>query len=1109
MKRKRLIMTTMVLTIILSFLPLEAYAVKEYANTSDPTVVKAYMTSLRRCYDAGAFLPNLGNDLNAMTLRSAISNSVKVALPTGSTDESDSEVGCQSLLYGEGFGWTSGLFALFKPGDTDIASRAAGLGYEVESVEGASTYDDCVKFTYDYTLNTYSTGAIVGDSSETTTKPVYSDLICANLDGDTITSLAIETEEHSDYSAGEFPVSLDIVRKKVHGVKTNVVRLKGVSSLGATHSTNGTAPYTEYGEGDSWASLKTDVLSIVANFFDRIVKNSEGFSTTFAWNDRTLKTPENMGSTEYVIKDPSVAANTAVGYFSGTYSDAASLEIDNKQLLTYDLQLLQQHYYDGKDTSSYWVCDQDWSVYPKFSKSIVMSPQGQKGDCRVNVDDSTAGKSKKINGFTSAGDDKYQFDAAGWTKLNLEGLIDQINNLAKSLSDEELSAIIGASGSSSIRPEESSGDEMNCSGAGGIGWIVCPILKWLKGGVQDIYEDYVEPNLALQPRLFSNNVEGGTDITFNTWQIFQGFANVCFIILLLVVIFSQLTGVGIDNYGIKKILPKMMVAAILINLSYLICEICVDLSNIIGTSVRELFDGLVSSPSTVTTGSGENTIVSVGIFVALISIAGVIENSATLLTLFISAIGLLISIFFLFVLLSVRQAVVIVLMVISPLAFVMYMLPNTKKIFDKWLKFFQGLLLVYPICGLLVGGGNFVSNLLLQANSNGSLTTGGEGVGAYLWTFTAMIVGIAPIFFLPMVLKGSFAAMGKVGGMITGLGTKASGVATKRLTDSGINKNLQQAGLERQTRIRAGLDRNGNNTSRFRRVVGSVMSGGRRSRQRNALQYQKMLSDRGSLEATEGEDFMLATQTSNIRKELEASGDINNTTVLQNGLQTALQSNDRARIRAYTDALSEKGDSGRDAVKAAWNSAVASPGGVSNEAARTFGDNVMSKHAATYKADARSLFETARHAQDGNIHETNNGMQVPSGSLAMNAKSSTMVSMDDGEFAQTFDDGADGRTWQDRVRQQAIDDAARSARTDYLRTHVGDTVGADAAEVAARTRASGDGTGENAIRAVQRNAWKAIQDDPNMKSERYNRLRNVAQGFSPDNDDWLQVHVNP
>ena len=101
------------------------------------------------------------------------------------------------------------------------------------------------------------------------------------------------------------------------------------------------------------------------------------------------------------------------------------------------------------------------------------------------------------------------------------------------------------------------------------------------------------------------------------------------------------------------------------------------------------------------------------------------------------------------------------------------MLPNTKKLSDKWWKFFEGMLLVYPIAGLLVGAGDYISRLLL------STSTG------FFTGLTAMIIGIVPIFFIPMVLKSTFSAMGKIGGTLAGMGTKASSTAKSQVRARG------------------------------------------------------------------------------------------------------------------------------------------------------------------------------------------------------------------------------------------------------------------------------------------------------------------------------------
>ncbi len=59
----------------------------------------------------------------------------------------------------------------------------------------------------------------------------------------------------------------------------------------------------------------------------------------------------------------------------------------------------------------------------------------------------------------------------------------------------------------------------------------------------------------------------------------------CFAILLVIVILSQVTGMYLSNYGIKKVLPRLIITIILVNLSYIACIIMVDLSNVVGVQV--------------------------------------------------------------------------------------------------------------------------------------------------------------------------------------------------------------------------------------------------------------------------------------------------------------------------------------------------------------------------------------------------------------------------------------------------------------------------------------------------------------------------------------------
>lgn len=522
---------------------------------------------------------------------------------------------------------------------------------------------------------------------------------------------------------------------------------------------------------------------------------------------------ENLNNYTAAFDSPSNAALKAIKFLSNgeQYSTEDSLKVSD-----IEKRILYQDYL----TSYYNVevrCDVntdevkkgvvlDWLDISNAKKPVMKK-------CIAYKDGDGPGEKKPDH--TNIGKEVNGIDGSGYFKYhsidNLDELINEFSTLKTEYSEEELDIAteVAESGIEGENPDAAKKTCKNSGGAKALGWVICPILEWVSDAVDGVYNEYVEPNLQLSPQLFAN--QDGTSGTREAWETFRNFANIAFIILLLVVIFSQLTGVGIDNYGIKKILPKLIVAAILINLSYLICMVLVDLSNIVGSGIRSLFSSLGAGVDGMSFGidggstAGDSNftlestaITGVGILAAIGTVGAIFANPAILLSLLVSAIGVFISIFFLFILLAAREAAIIVLVILSPLAFVCYMLPNTKKLFDKWWKFFEGLLLVYPIIGLLVGGGDYVSRLLM----NTGFADPAQG-GSFITAFTAMIVGIIPIFFIPMVLKGSFAAMGKVGGMLTGLGARARGAATGAMRRTEGFQNAQKVGLERRGRLAA------------------------------------------------------------------------------------------------------------------------------------------------------------------------------------------------------------------------------------------------------------------------------------------------------------------
>jgi hypothetical protein len=316
--------------------------------------------------------------------------------------------------------------------------------------------------------------------------------------------------------------------------------------------------------------------------------------------------------------------------------------------------------------------------------------------------------------------------------------------------------------------------------AGALGWLICPIVTATQSVLAKVYGEVKKNFLNVRADMFSNSNTGILD----AWSALRNIANIVFIILILIVVFSQVTGIGIDNYGIKKILPRLIITAILVNLSYIICQLAVDISNIVGWNLESFLSGL--GPNTLDAGGYEpngiqgvlqNTVV----FGTVIGVAvgAILLNPGIIITFLLFLLSAAIAVLFMWIILIVRQVGVVLAVVLSPLAFVCYLLPNTNKLFQKWLNIMKALLLVFPLCALVVGGGQLGGKILAQV---------GQDTGNHAFSLAAMILQVVPFFLIPSLLKGSLAGLGAVGAKINGASAKARSGANRKIKESNAYK---------------------------------------------------------------------------------------------------------------------------------------------------------------------------------------------------------------------------------------------------------------------------------------------------------------------------------
>ena len=329
-------------------------------------------------------------------------------------------------------------------------------------------------------------------------------------------------------------------------------------------------------------------------------------------------------------------------------------------------------------------------------------------------------------------------------------------------------------------PAEGDGEEeKNSCGIDGIGWLVCPVMNFV-AGINDAAYSAISGFLDIKPAILSDGNNSGAK---QGWEFFRNIANAIFAVIFLWIIFSQISNVGVSNYGIKKILPRLIIGALLVNLSYYLCQIFVDLSNILGHTLKDALEsgaGEIGANSEAT-GLGSEIIAKIlgltgaGLFIAL---------AVGLPTL---AAGFL-AIMTVFIILVVRQAGIILLIAMSPMAFAAWLLPNTEDLFKKWIKMFRGLLLVFPIISLLYGAGK-LAGAVLASNATVDPNNPDETMQLVALAATTM-----PLIATPFVLQNSLSSLGSIGAKIGKMSANAhsrfagnvKGTAKRRVDNSVI-----------------------------------------------------------------------------------------------------------------------------------------------------------------------------------------------------------------------------------------------------------------------------------------------------------------------------------
>lgn len=223
-----------------------------------------------------------------------------------------------------------------------------------------------------------------------------------------------------------------------------------------------------------------------------------------------------------------------------------------------------------------------------------------------------------------------------------------------------------------------------------------------------------------------------------------------------------------DAYTIKKVVPRLVAAIILIQLSWFIFTNMLRITNDIAFGLEGLMyapfggkDALsLSSLISTLAGDGGGKTLFTTMVVAGGATVGVAMTSLGVLSLAFSA--LLAAMIALFVL-ALRRVILIALIIVAPIALVAWILPGTEKYWKIWWESFSKLLMMFPLIVLIVSAGRVLAFVTMGTpGGNGVIASTTQGISEWI---LVIVCYFGPYFIIPKTFAMAGTALSSLAGM--------------------------------------------------------------------------------------------------------------------------------------------------------------------------------------------------------------------------------------------------------------------------------------------------------------------------------------------------------
>ncbi len=247
------------------------------------------------------------------------------------------------------------------------------------------------------------------------------------------------------------------------------------------------------------------------------------------------------------------------------------------------------------------------------------------------------------------------------------------------------------------------------------------------------------------------------------WQATLSIANLGFVLVLVFIALSTI--LRLENYGMKKLLPKFILVIILINFSGVICGMVVDVANAITRSFLNFdpvstFKGVFTPIDEFLSGANEvaqgNVTELFNMVKNSVEFSGIVQNVTKFIVAILFGLFSSFTFFLYFLLFLLRYIAIWILVILAPIAWFCWILPDFRNVYQSWEKYFIQWAFIGVIAGFFLKLGAVAVTAL--SNHFGTISTpdvgGGQGqeiVNIFSFLFTSLnslILGAAVLIFL-------------------------------------------------------------------------------------------------------------------------------------------------------------------------------------------------------------------------------------------------------------------------------------------------------------------------------------------------------------------------